>query len=102
MTEYVLRLRMVTDAQPRDSINWDAIALVAGGLFKSRPVLPIALLSAVVEQVEPATVRGSTRSPTRHGSPADETDPPGPSDEPSSTPADQAAPSQPWMDEEQT
>lgn len=86
MTEYVLRLRLVTDAQPRDTINWDAIALVAGGLFKARPVLPIALVSAVVEQIEPATVRGPAPDGTPPLSSTTAESPPATPEAPAQTP----------------
>lgn len=58
MAEYVVKLRVVTEAAPREVVDWDAMALVAARLFKAqRPVVPIALVSVLVEQV-PASKLG--------------------------------------------
>ena len=55
MGEYVIRVRVVTDRDPRDVLNWEAVTGLAGAVFKTRPAgIPLVVVSATVELVPPA------------------------------------------------
>lgn len=89
MADYVLTIRVATDAPPRDDINWDGIAhAFASLLFQARAqkTRPITVLGASMAQVD------SAQTPTHHDSPAAARYPQPPTASPHATPEDQPSP----------
>jgi hypothetical protein len=54
MAEYVIHLRVVTEREPRDITNWEAMGTAVQQMFKTRPSgRQFHVVSILIEQVEP-------------------------------------------------